>query len=118
MSVSLQFPSSNTLPSSAPTRHCASRCSRKPQLVGPYLTFMAALRDQGWLLARLIELLRLRVAFHNHCRSCLAIRYSSALDVVTQNLICSLEKAQEADDLIAAEKAALAYADKMATDHL
>lgn len=80
---------------------------------------MAALRDQGRLPARLIELLRLRVAFHNQCRSCMAIQYSSALDnVVTENLICSLEKAQEADDLTAAEKAALAYADKMATDHL
>jgi AhpD family alkylhydroperoxidase len=88
-------------------------------LVGPYLQFMTALRTQGRLPGRLIELLRLRVAFHNQCRSCMAIRYSSGLeDGVTEGVVCSLEKPQEADDLTAAEKAALAYADRLATDHL
>jgi alkylhydroperoxidase family enzyme len=93
--------------------------AQAPELVGPYLEFMTALRDKGRLPARLIELLRLRIAFHNQCRSCMAIRYSSGLeDGVTENLVCSLEKPQEADDLTDAEKAALAYADKLATDHL
>jgi alkylhydroperoxidase family enzyme len=93
--------------------------AQAPELVGPYLQFMAALRDKGTLPARLIELLRLRIAFHNQCRSCMAIRYSSGLDDgVTENLVCSLEKPQEADDLTDAEKAALAYADRLATDHL
>jgi alkylhydroperoxidase family enzyme len=93
--------------------------AQAPALVGPYLEFMAALRDKGRLAPRLIELLRLRIAFHNQCRSCMAIRYSSGLeDGVTENLVCSLEKPQEADDLTDAEKAALAYADKLATDHL
>jgi alkylhydroperoxidase family enzyme len=88
-------------------------------LIGPYLQFMTALRTHGRLSSRLIELLRLRVAFHNQCRSCMAIRYSSGLDDgVTEGLVCSLEKPQEADDLTAAEKAALAYADRLATDHL
>ena len=32
--------------------------------------------------------------------------------------MCSLEKPEEAADLTGAEKAALAFADKMATDHL
>ena len=80
-------------------------------LVVPYMQFMTALRTQGRLPARLIELLRLRVAFHNQCRSCMAIRYSSGLDDgVTEDLVCSLEKPHEADDLTAGEKAALAYA--------
>jgi alkylhydroperoxidase family enzyme len=93
--------------------------AQAPELVGPYLEFMTALRDKGRLPARLIELLRLRIAFHNQCRSCMAIRYSSGLDDgVTENLVCSLEKPQEADDLTDAEKAALAYADRLATDHL
>ena len=88
-------------------------------LIGPYLQFMTALRIQSRLSGRLIELLRLRVAFHNQCRSCMAIRYSSGLeDGVTEGLVCSLEKPQEAADLTAAEKAALAYADRLATDHL
>jgi alkylhydroperoxidase family enzyme len=89
------------------------------ELVGPYLTFMKALRENGRLPGRLVELLRLRIAFHNQCRSCMAIRYSTGIDDgVTEGLVCSLEKPQESDDLTEAEKAALAYADKMATDHL
>jgi AhpD family alkylhydroperoxidase len=88
-------------------------------LIGPYLTFMAALRTESRLPGRLVELLRLRVAFHNQCRSCMAIRYSTGLDDgVTEGLVCSLEKPAEAADLTAAEKAALAYADRLATDHL
>jgi AhpD family alkylhydroperoxidase len=93
--------------------------AQAPALVAPYLEFMAALRDKGRLPARLIELLRLRVAFHNQCRSCMAIRYSSALeDGLTEDLVCSLEKPEESEDLTEGEKAALSYADKLATDHL
>ena len=49
----------------------------------------------------------------------MAIRYDSGRDDgVTEDLVCSLERPQEADDLTDAERAAIAYADKMATDHL
>ncbi len=93
--------------------------AQAPELVGAYLEWMTTLRDKGRLPARLVELVRLRIAFHNQCRSCMAIRYSRALeDGLTENLVCSLETPQRADDLTHAEKAALAYADKMATDHL
>jgi len=61
---------------------------------------------------------RLRVAFHNQCRSCMAIRYSSAAQDLSEDLVCSLEKPQEAQDLTAAERAALDFADRFATDHL
>lgn len=68
---------------------------------------------------RLKELVRLRVAFHNQCRSCLAIRYRDAVaDGVDEGLVCSLENPPEAPDLTEAEKAAIAYADKFATNHL
>ena len=67
---------------------------------------------------RLQELVRLRVAFHNQCRSCMAVRYQSAVDDgVTEGLVCSLEKPDEAPDLTPREKAALKYADLAATDH-
>jgi alkylhydroperoxidase family enzyme len=93
--------------------------AQAPELVGPYMEFMTALRNHGHLPGRLIELLRLRVAFHNQCRSCMAIRYSTGLDDgLTEGLVCSLERPQEADDLTDAEKAALVYADLLATDHL
>jgi AhpD family alkylhydroperoxidase len=67
---------------------------------------------------RLIELVRLRIAFHNQCRTCMAIRYKSGVDDgVTEELVCSLEKPMEASNLTEREKAALAYADLFATNH-
>lgn len=88
-------------------------------LAADYLAWMVALRTNSILPGRLVELVRLRVAFHNQCRSCMAIRYSTGLDDgITDGLVCSLEKPQEGDDLTEAEKAALAYADLSATDHL
>jgi AhpD family alkylhydroperoxidase len=93
--------------------------AQAPGIVGPYLTYMKALRENGTLPRRLIELLRLRVSFHNQCRTCMSIRYSDGVEEgVTEDLVCSLEKPQESEDLTDAEKAALAFADKFATDHL
>lgn len=49
----------------------------------------------------------------------MAIRYREALeDGVTDDLVCSLEKPQEATDLTQAELAALRFADLFATNHL
>ncbi|MFO6446892.1 carboxymuconolactone decarboxylase family protein [Erythrobacter sp. NE805] len=81
--------------------------------------FGGALKRGRTLPERLVELVRLRVAFFNQCRSCMAIRYSDAVaDGVTEGLVCSLERPQEAKDLSAAEKAAIRYGELMATDHL
>jgi alkylhydroperoxidase family enzyme len=59
---------------------------------------------------------RLRVAYRNQCRSCMAMRYEP--DLVSEELVCSLERPQEAEDLTPLERAALDYADRFATDHL
>jgi AhpD family alkylhydroperoxidase len=40
-----------------------------------------ALRSTGTLPPRLLELVRLRIAFHNQCRSCMSVRYQSAIAV-------------------------------------
>jgi AhpD family alkylhydroperoxidase len=81
--------------------------------------FGGALKRNRTLPERLVELVRLRVAFFNQCRSCMAIRYSDAVaDGVTEGLVCSLERPQEAANLTAAEKAAIRYGELMATDHL
>jgi AhpD family alkylhydroperoxidase len=83
------------------------------------MQFQKSLRENGILPRRLVELIRLRVSFHNQCRTCMSIRYAdSAEDGVTDGLVCSLERPQESEDLTGAEKAALAFADKLATDHL
>jgi len=81
--------------------------------------FGGALKRHRTLPERLVELVRLRIAFFNQCRSCMAIRYADALaDGVTEGLVCSLERPQEAGNLSAAEKAAIRYGELMATDHL
>lgn len=81
--------------------------------------FGGALKRNRSLPDRLVELVRLRVAFFNQCRSCMAIRYSDAVaDAVTEGLVCSLERPQEAENLTAAEKVAIRYGELMATDHL
>lgn len=82
------------------------------------LGFGQSLFGSTGLPRRLIELVRIRVAFHNQCRSCMAIRYHSAVDDgLTEGAVCSLEKPQEASDLSPAEKAAIAYADISSTNH-
>ena len=93
--------------------------AHRPQVAQGIGMANAAVNSTGTLSARLIELLRLRIAFHNQCRSCMAVRYTNAIeDGLDEALICSLEQPQEADDLTAGEKAALRFADLFATDHL
>ncbi|MBM4382650.1 MAG: carboxymuconolactone decarboxylase family protein [Deltaproteobacteria bacterium] len=93
--------------------------AHRPALAKGMMQFAGALKLNRTLGERLVELVRLRVAFHNQCRSCMAIRYRDAVaDGVTEDLVCSLEKPYDAPDLTDAEKAALAYADAFATDHL
>lgn len=93
--------------------------AHRPPLAKGMIQFAGALKLHRTLSERLVELVRLRVAFHNQCRSCMAIRYRDAVDEgVTEDLVCSLEKPTEAADLTDAEKAAISYADALATDHL
>lgn len=83
------------------------------------MQFGGALKMNRQLSDRLVELVRLRIAFFNQCRSCMAIRYSDAVqDGVDEGAVCSLEKPQEADNLSGAEKAAIRFGELMATDHL
>ena len=90
-----------------------------PEQAKGFAAFGGSLKIGRTLPERLIELVRLRIAFHNQCRSCMAIRYTDAVaDGVTEDLVCSLENAPEADDLTDAEKAAIDYGDRFATNHL
>ncbi|MDH4041570.1 MAG: carboxymuconolactone decarboxylase family protein [Gammaproteobacteria bacterium] len=89
-----------------------------PEMAKGAIGFGAAIAMNRTLPERLIELVRLRVAFHNQCRSCMAIRYSSAAADVTEQLVCSLEQPREAAGLTESERVALDLADRFATDHL
>jgi len=93
--------------------------AHRPAMAKGVMILGAGIASDWTLGQRLKELVRLRIAFHNQCRSCLAIRYRDAVDDgVDENLVCSLENPPEAPDLSDAEKIALRYADLFATDHL
>jgi alkylhydroperoxidase family enzyme len=97
----------------------ASIMYRLPDVATAVGGVTAALRDAGVLAPRLMELVRLRIAFHNQCRSCMSIRYQSAIDDgLTEDAVCSLERPVDATDLTEAERAALRFADFFATNHL
>ena len=90
-----------------------------PDLAKGLMAFAGSLKRKGTLPRRLVELVRLRVAFHNQCRSCMAIRYQDALDDgLTEDLVCSLEQPMEAVDMSEAERVAVRYGELMATNHL
>jgi AhpD family alkylhydroperoxidase len=93
--------------------------NHRPEAAKALANAIDAVYSTGTLSPRLMELIRIRIAFHNQCRSCMAIRFSEAIDHgVDDNLVCSLEKPAEAPDLSEAERAALRYADLFATNHL
>src|SRR5262245_59567960 len=92
--------------------------AQRPELARSFAALGDTFRKDAILPGRLLELVRLRVAFHNQCRSCMAVRYGHGLDDgLTEDLVCSLEKPEEAPDLTDRERAAIAYADLMATNH-
>jgi AhpD family alkylhydroperoxidase len=93
--------------------------NHRPEVAEALGVFSHARAKASTLTPRLSELVRLRIAFHNQCRSCMAVRYQRAVDDgVTEELVCSLERPMEASDLTDAERAALRFADLFATDHL
>jgi AhpD family alkylhydroperoxidase len=97
----------------------ASILGHRPEVAGALASLMVALRSSGTLSPRLVELVRLRIAFHNQCRSCMSVRYQSAIDDgLTEDAVCSLEQPSDADDLSPAERSAVHFADLFASDHL
>jgi AhpD family alkylhydroperoxidase len=93
--------------------------AHRPDIAAALGAVSEAINHSGTLPRRLVELIRLRIAFQNQCRSCMAIRYDEAVqDGVTEELVCSLERPAEAEDLTDAERAALRFADLFATNHL
>lgn len=93
--------------------------AHKPETAAGFVRFFTALRGERTLPERLTELMRLRIAFHNQCRSCMAVRYAAAADDgVDEALVCSLERPAEAENLTEREKLAIDYGERLATNHL
>jgi AhpD family alkylhydroperoxidase len=91
----------------------------RPELAAALVQFRATLAASALLPPRLVELVRLRVAFHNQCRSCMAMRSAAAIDDgLSEELVCELAVPEEAENLTETERVALRYADLLATAHL
>jgi AhpD family alkylhydroperoxidase len=89
-----------------------------PNMVKANTAFMTLSMQGAKLPGRLLELVRLRIAFHNQCRYCMAMRHQSGVDDgLTEDMVCSLEKPMEAPNLTEREKVAIAYADLFVTNH-
>jgi alkylhydroperoxidase family enzyme len=98
-------------------RQSAAILAHRPEMAaGLKALIESLLGGSGTLPMRLTELVRLRIAFWNQCRSCMSVRYDP--DAISEALVCSLEQPEQAEDLSNAERSALRYADLMATDHL
>jgi AhpD family alkylhydroperoxidase len=97
----------------------AAIMGRLPSVAEALGSLTAALRATGTLPPRLLELVRLRIAFFNQCRSCIAVRYQSAIDDgLDQDAVCSLERPADAENLSGAERSALRFAELFAINHL
>jgi alkylhydroperoxidase family enzyme len=89
--------------------------AHRPGLASALGAVSRELRERGTLSPRLLELLRLRVQFHNQCRACMTVRHSPE---VSEDVVCSLESPDDAPDLSLAEKAALRFADMFVLNHV
>lgn len=97
----------------------AAIMGRLPAVAEALGSLTAALRANGTLSPRLVELVRLRIAFFNQCRSCIAVRYQSAIDDgLDEDAVCSLERPADAENLSAGERSALRFAELFTTNHL
>jgi AhpD family alkylhydroperoxidase len=93
--------------------------ARRPELATAIVAFRGAVAAASVLPPRLVELVRLRIAFHNQCRSCMSMRSAEAIaDGMSEDLVCDLVRPDESPGLTDAERAALDYADALAVAHL
>src|SRR5690606_20712784 len=93
--------------------------AHRPEIAKGVIALGAGVAHDWTLGQRLKELVRLRIAFHNHGRSRPASRCQAAVaEGVDEDLVCSLENPPAAENLSEAAKMALRYADLFATNHL
>lgn len=90
--------------------------AHRPKTFQAFSNFYQTRVDEAEFEPRLSELVRLRIAFHNQCRTCMALRF--APESVSEGDVCSLEKPEEAPDLTPRERVALHFADLFALNHL
>lgn len=92
--------------------------AHRPDIVQAFGTFYWTLQMEGLLDRKLVELVRLSVAQINQCKNCLNSRYQDSIDEgLTEELVAALPQAETSGLFTDREKAAISFAQKMASDH-
>ncbi|MFV0277484.1 MAG: carboxymuconolactone decarboxylase family protein [Parahaliea sp.] len=92
--------------------------AHRPDIVEAFSTFYSKLQMEGLLSRKLVELVRLSIAQINQCANCLQSRYQDSIDEgLTEELVAALPRAESSALFSEREKAAIAFAQKMATNH-
>jgi uncharacterized peroxidase-related enzyme len=92
--------------------------AHRPDILRAFVRFYWPLQNEGRLDRKLVELVRLAIAQINRCPNCLAARYQDAMaQGLTEDLVAALPGAEGQPEFSAREKAAIAFAQRMARDH-
>ena len=110
------IPRDELVPRDRVGRTTLSIMAHRPKMWAARMATISALQEEGTLSPRLIELMRLRLAFWTQCRSCAAVRFLPE-DEVPEDLVCSLERPSDAPDLSEAERAVMRFVDLYASDN-
>lgn len=106
----------NARPDDWSTRHCARAFAAHPELLETYLKFYYPFHSAGGVIEpRLKELVRLRIATLNGCKTCKAARLAREV-VAESEAATGVDHADEAS-FSPRERAALKLAETMALDH-
>jgi alkylhydroperoxidase family enzyme len=91
--------------------------SQDPALEQAFHDWLDVVYAETVLSARLLEICRLRAAFHAQCPHCMYHRFTDPGETgIDEGLVCSLEKPEEAPGLSERERSALRYVDLIATN--
>jgi AhpD family alkylhydroperoxidase len=92
--------------------------AHRPDIVKSFGPFYWTLQMEGMLDRKLIELVRLSIAQINRCKNCLGSRYQDSIDEgMTEEMVDALPNAETSPLFTDREKAAIAFGQKMASDH-
>lgn len=92
--------------------------AHRPDIVEAFGQFYWTLQMEGLLDRKLVELVRLAVAQINQCKNCLNSRYQDSIDEgLTEELVAALPNVETSPLFTDREKAAIVFAQKMASDH-
>jgi AhpD family alkylhydroperoxidase len=92
--------------------------AHRPEMLKNFANFYWQLQTYGLLDRKLIELVRLGIAQINRCPNCLAARYQDSIEQgLTESMIARLPDVENADEFTERERAAIAFGQKMASNH-